>query len=94
MLGGSWAPKQQNQNQYLEIDLGKQEPVYGVIVKGSPLYDEYVTSYRVQYSPDGHTFYYILNNKKTTPIVSRRKIFIGWPDKNITESSSGTASTF
>lgn len=62
--GGNWAPEFTNQDQYLEIDLGRLEPIYGVIVKGSPLYDEYVTSYRVLYSPDGHDFFYVLNNEK------------------------------
>ncbi|KAG5886861.1 hypothetical protein JTB14_017666 [Gonioctena quinquepunctata] len=61
--GGSWAPKHSNQDQYLEIDLGKQELVYGITVKGSPLYDEFVTSYKVLYSPNGHQFYYVLNDK-------------------------------
>lgn len=69
LSGGSWAPKYSNQDQYLEIDLGKQEPVYGVIVRGSPVYDEYVTSYKVLYSPDGNIFYYILN-EENYPVVS------------------------
>ncbi|XP_056642321.1 hemocytin [Diorhabda sublineata] len=69
--GGSWAPKYPNENQYLEINFGKQEPVYGVIVRGSPMYDEYVTSYRVLYSPDGHTFYYILDKNTKEPVIFR-----------------------
>ncbi|ENN82807.1 hypothetical protein YQE_00824, partial [Dendroctonus ponderosae] len=51
-------------DQYLEVDLGIQEPVYGVIIQGSPVYDEYVTSYMVLYSPDdGTNFYYVLNSE-------------------------------
>lgn len=57
--GGSWSPKISNKDQYLQIDLGHQEPVYGVIVAGSPLYDEYVTSYQVLYSPDGVSYSYV-----------------------------------
>nr|CAH7739498.1 unnamed protein product [Callosobruchus chinensis] len=68
--GGSWAPKYSNQEQYLEINFGKQEPIYGVVVRGSPLYDEYVTSYKVMYSPDGNTFYYILNDENY-PMIFR-----------------------
>lgn len=62
--GGSWAPKYSNEDQYLQINLGTPVPIYGVIVRGNPLYDEFVTSYRVMYSPDGHHYYYILNDKK------------------------------
>lgn len=57
--GGSWSPKIPNKDQYLQIDLGREEPVYGVIVAGSSLYDEYVTSYQVLYSPDGVSYSYV-----------------------------------
>ncbi|XP_030749920.1 hemocytin [Sitophilus oryzae] len=76
--GGSWAPQYTNQEQYLEVDLGQQEPVYGVIVQGSPLYDEYVTSYMVLYSPDGFDFYYVLNEESPP----RPQIFRGSIDGN------------
>lgn len=52
----------------MQINLGRQEPIYGVVVKGSPLYDEYVTSFKVLYSPDGHTFSYIMNENKEPQI--------------------------
>ncbi|KAJ8974052.1 hypothetical protein NQ317_002298, partial [Molorchus minor] len=83
--GGSWAPKYSNQDQYLQIDLGKQEPVYGVIVRGSPLYDEYVTSYKIMYSPDGHIFYYILN-RENYPIIFRGSIDTTTPIRQIFET--------
>lgn len=67
--GGSWAPKYSNKDQYLQINLGRPEPVYGIIVRGNPLYDEFVTSYRVQYSPDGIVFYYILNEEKYPMVI-------------------------
>lgn len=56
------------------MDLGRQEPVYGVIVQGSPLYDEYVTSYMVLYSPDDSTNFYYVLNEETPP---RPQIFRG-----------------
>lgn len=82
-LGGSWSPAISDKNQYLQINLGRQEPIYGIVVKGSPLYDQYVTSYNILYTPDGHTFSYVTDKNKqpktfrgsldaTTPI---RQIF-------------------
>lgn len=49
---GAWSPKDSNRDQYLQIDLGRIEPIYGVIILGNPLYDEYVTSFQVLYSQD------------------------------------------
>lgn len=48
--------------QYLQVTLPKVEPVYGVITKGSPLYDQYITSYHVLYSDDGLRFEYIISD--------------------------------
>lgn len=45
----------------LKIDLGREEPVYGVVLKGNPVFDEYVTSYHVLHSPDGNKFSYVMN---------------------------------
>lgn len=83
--GGSWAPEFSNENQYLQIDLGKQEPIYGVILRGSPLYEEYVTSFKVLYSPDGHTYYYVLNDKKL-PHIFQGSIDTSTPVKVIFET--------
>lgn len=58
-LGGSWTAKRFNKDQYLEIDLGRIEPIYGAIVQGSDIAEEYVTSYNVLYSNDKTTFYYV-----------------------------------
>ncbi|XP_066254573.1 hemocytin [Euwallacea similis] len=75
--GGSWAPQNTNPDQYLEINFGHQEPIYGIIIKGSPLYDEYITSFLVLYSPDDSSnFYYVLNQK----IPPRPQIFRGSVD--------------
>ncbi|CAH2073181.1 unnamed protein product, partial [Iphiclides podalirius] len=53
---GSWTPKTMDANQYIQVELPRREPIYGVIMQGSPLYDEYVTSYEVMYGDDGHVF--------------------------------------
>lgn len=43
----------------LQVILPQIEPVYGIVLKGSPLYDQYVTSYHVLHSTDGLRFDYI-----------------------------------
>ncbi|KAJ3643777.1 hypothetical protein Zmor_026489 [Zophobas morio] len=83
--GGSWIPQYSNNLQYLEIDLGQQEPVYGVKVKGSPMYDEYVTSYKVSYSPEGTTFYAV-RNKERLPQVFRGSVDANTPVQEIFET--------
>lgn len=50
--------------QYLQVMLPQVEPIYGVIMKGSPLYDQYVTSYHVLYSKDGLQFQYITKDEE------------------------------
>ncbi|XP_050302983.1 hemocytin [Anthonomus grandis grandis] len=83
--GGSWSPQYASQDEYLEVDFGQQEPVYGVIIRGSPLYDEYVTSYMIQYSPDdGTSFYYVLNQENPPrPQIFRGSIDATTPVKEI-----------
>lgn len=66
ILAGSWSPSKSNKRQYLDINLGRVEPVYGVVVKGSPLYNDYVTSYFVLYSQDGTSFH-IIEGKNGRP---------------------------
>lgn len=82
--GGSWAPEFSNENQYLQIDLGRQEPIYGLVIRGSPLYDEYVTSFQVLYSPDGQIFYYLLN-RENRPEIFRGSIDSATPVRTIFE---------
>ncbi|EFA10333.2 hemocytin [Tribolium castaneum] len=77
--GGSWAPEYSNNLQFLEINLGQQEPVYGVKVKGSPLYDEYVTSYKMTYSPDLSGHFFPVLNKDRLPQVFRGSIDANTP---------------
>ncbi|XP_017781781.1 PREDICTED: hemocytin [Nicrophorus vespilloides] len=62
--GGSWMPKDTNKDQYLQINFGKPEPVYGIVIKGSPLYAEFVTSFKVLYSNDGETYSFVTDKNK------------------------------
>ncbi|KAG6461849.1 hypothetical protein O3G_MSEX012891 [Manduca sexta] len=53
---GSWNPQISDKNQYIQVELPTREPIYGVVMQGSPLFNQYVTSYEVLYGDDGHTF--------------------------------------
>ncbi|XP_071447163.1 hemocytin-like [Hetaerina americana] len=58
--GLGWIPRHQNKDQFLQVDLGKVEPVYGLKIQGSagpPVM--YVTSYFVLHSEDGLKFGYV-----------------------------------
>lgn len=57
---GYWKPAKSNENEYLVIDLGYPDTIYGIEISGNPLNDEFVISYIVTYSLDGVGFSYIL----------------------------------
>ncbi|CAB3386136.1 Hypothetical predicted protein [Cloeon dipterum] len=52
----AWIADEDNSEQYLQVDLGRPEPVYGVILQGNEPTHQFVTSYRVTYSLDGANF--------------------------------------
>ncbi|XP_045445614.1 hemocytin-like [Melitaea cinxia] len=53
---GSWSPDQNDRNPYIQVELPQIEPIYGVILQGSPLFDQYVSSYDIMYGDDGLVF--------------------------------------
>lgn len=53
---GSWSPDQNDRNPYIQVELPQIEPIYGVIMQGSPLFDQYVSSYDIMYGDDGLVF--------------------------------------
>lgn len=53
-----WRAQIANSDQYLEIDLGRIIPIYGVVTAGNPMDDEYVKSFKVLYSTDGVAYSY------------------------------------
>lgn len=65
-----WKPKESSENEYLQIYLGHPEIIYGVEVSGSPLNDEFVTSYKVAYSTDGISFSYVSFHGQPEVILS------------------------
>lgn len=45
---GSWSPQINDQMQYLELNFKHPEPIYGVIMAGSPEFNNYVTLFKVE----------------------------------------------
>lgn len=54
-----WKPSKSSESEYLQINLGYPETIYGVQISGNPVEEEYVTSYKVAYSTDGVSFSYV-----------------------------------
>lgn len=52
----TWLADEDDTEQYLQVDLGRQHPVYAISVRGNPLTVQFVTSYKVLFSTDGYTF--------------------------------------
>ncbi|XP_050428341.1 hemocytin-like [Adelges cooleyi] len=59
---GYWRPAKSSETEYLQMDLGQAETIYGIEVTGSPTHDEYVTSYLVAHSLDGVGFSFVSYN--------------------------------
>eukprot|EP00058_Branchiostoma_floridae_P006901 XP_002592389.1 hypothetical protein BRAFLDRAFT_67254 [Branchiostoma floridae] len=54
--GGSWVSKYNNIRQWLQVDLGEMKRVAGTIIQGQPTDDQWVTSYKLEYSTDRITW--------------------------------------
>ncbi|XP_072943853.1 hemocytin-like [Epargyreus clarus] len=59
ITAGSWNPSSEDLHPYIQVELPRPEPLYGVLLQGSPIFDEYVTSYDVMYGDDGNVFSHI-----------------------------------
>ena len=58
-IAGSWSSRQNDANQWLQIDLGIQNAkVTGLATQGRANANQWVTKYKLQYSHDGVNFYY------------------------------------
>ena len=49
---GGWSAKFNDQNQWLEVDLGTQNSVKIIATQGRNDYDQWVTGYKLQYGSD------------------------------------------
>ena len=56
---GSWSARYNDQNQWLQVDLGSSKHVTYLATQGrnSVLYNQWVTSYKMEYSSDGTSFH-------------------------------------
>jgi len=54
---GAWSAKQNDQNQWLQADLGSNKNITHLATQGRNGHDQWVTSYKVEYSDNGASFY-------------------------------------
>ena len=55
---GAWSALVNNQNQWLQVDLGAAISVQGIATQGRSNYGQWVTAYKLEYSIDGASFLY------------------------------------
>lgn len=67
---GSWSPRTNDLNQFFEVTFPKPIPIYGVIIRGNPMFDQYVTSFKILHSYDGITYHVHENSAKRPQIFS------------------------
>lgn len=72
---GFWEPMVNDAEQWLDVEFGRPEPAYGVILQGAIIENKYVTSYKILFSENGHTFSHILDHEK------KPRVFRGPIDK-------------
>ncbi|XP_055854171.1 hemocytin [Episyrphus balteatus] len=58
---GSWSPLISDQMQYLQVSFDEPQPLFGVIMQGSPVSDQHVTLFKILYSNDGEAFHYLVD---------------------------------
>ena len=47
--GDAWCAEIQNQNQYLQVDFGKERIVSGIAIQGDPKSDRWVKTFQLEY---------------------------------------------
>lgn len=65
---GFWEPEYATTDQWLDIKFQKSEPIYGIIIQGNTIENKFVTSYKILFSEDGHSFSYVMDDKKKPQI--------------------------
>lgn len=74
---GNWSPLTNDLNQFLQIEFPHPVPIYGIIVRGSPILSQYVTSFKVLFSYDDGVFFHVIDDGYGNP-----QIFSGSVDSN------------
>ena len=68
--GTTWSADTNDASQWLQIDMGVQYPtVTRVATQGSSAYSEWVTEYKLEFSNDGMTFQYYVEQGQITDKV-------------------------
>ena len=66
---GSWSARNNDLNQWIQVDFGTLTSVSGVTIQGRQESDQWVTSYKVMYSYDNIQWKYITDDN-IVPMVS------------------------
>ncbi|XP_066278744.1 uncharacterized protein [Branchiostoma lanceolatum] len=76
-FAGAWCANHPlNTNQWLQVDVGAEITVAGVITQGRPVANQFVTSYKLRFSRDGSTWSTYLDK------FGREKVLSGNSDQN------------
>ena len=60
---GGWSALYNDQDQWIQVALGKLQSVSGIILQGREDEDQWVTEYQVEYSTDGKAWQYVHDDK-------------------------------
>ena len=66
---GGWSSRPCDLNQWLQVDLGSYTIVTRVATQGRNAHDQWVTSYRIEYSNDGVNFHFYQEPGDSSPKV-------------------------
>ncbi|EDO32325.1 predicted protein, partial [Nematostella vectensis] len=67
---GAWCAPDNDTERILQIDLGQQKVVTGIATQGRHLgYQDYVTSFNLEYSTDGNTWVNYTDNNSTVKVI-------------------------
>lgn len=64
---GAWAPATNNNMEYLQVTFARPIPLFGVIIQGSPIVDNYVSMFKIMYSVDGSVFSFVREAMEDRP---------------------------
>lgn len=81
---GSWSPKTNDLNQFFQVTFPQPIPIHGVIVRGNPMFDQYVTSFKILHSYDAAT-YHVYENMQGQPKIFSGSVDSKTPVKSIFE---------
>ena len=68
---GGWSPLRNDNNQWLQVDLGIYTTVTSVATQGRDGFDEWVIKYWLQYSVDGVIYHFYKEKGETSSKVCR-----------------------